>query len=372
MSTRVLGGAAALFAHSSLLVLLALPVHLMTSQDIPGDVVEALYPATLSLEDGSPLLNISFSSRGVQKLTTFEEPDLDWIYPGGYSAWDYTEWHWWKGHPFDFQASGHGNPAYWQSFRPRFWGNPKVRAERLQQGYVRIDFETDGFQFSQDYLLPGRAEPDSGYWDMLFTATNSTGRQIEEYGHFFACYTSVNGERSYWFWDAGGELVLWKDREAGHLNGYVSSSEAGVFPARREDSPLSSRKRPDHWNLAPSRSGLPRLSGRLALGHPTGSRYDRCHRLWDAGGGRHGLHLLPRSQGTSHFSAGQQLPFPPAPPHGQEPWASLPGAAGGMVERVPGIEVRSEESELGVFETAHPRGEGVLTCDQRLPRKDLS
>ena len=339
MSTRVLGGAAAFFALSSVLVLLALPVPFMTSQDIPIDVVEAHYPATLSLEDGSPLLNISFSSRGVQKLTTFEEPDLDWIYPGDYSAWDYTEWHWWKGHPFDFQASGHGNPAYWQSFRPRFWGNPKVRAERLQQGYVRIDFETDGFQFSQDYLLPGRAKPDSGYWDMLFTATNSTGRQIEEYGHFFACYTSVNGERSYWFWDAGGELVLWKDREAGHLNGYVSSSDAyfqasgkiphcprgkGRIVGTWHHPVLVSHASPEGWRS-------------VILLDP---RYDRCRRLWDAGG-RHGLHLLPGSQGA-HSSAGQQLPFPPTPPHGQEPWASLPGAAGGMVERVPGIEVRSE------------------------------
>ena len=226
MSTWVLGGAVALFALSSVLVLLALPVPLMTSQDIPADVVDALYPATLSLEDGSGLLNISFSSRGVQKLTTFEEPDLDWIYQGAYSGWDYTEWHWWKGHPFDFQARGHENLAYWESFRPRFWGKPKVHAERLREGYLRIDFETDGFRFSQDYLLPGRAQSDVAYWDMVFTAANSTGREIEEYGHFFACYTSVNGERSYWFWDAGGDLVLWEDREAGHLNGYVTSSDA--------------------------------------------------------------------------------------------------------------------------------------------------
>ncbi len=202
----------------------------MTSQEIPADEVSELYPVTLNSTDGSPLLNISFSSRGVQKLTISEEPDLDWVYQGDYSAWDYTEWHWWKGHPFDFEAQGHDKPAYWQSFRPRFWGNPQVHAEKLAQGYLRIDFASDGFQFSQDYLLPGQAEPDVGYWDMLFTVTNSTGKKIEEYGHFFACYTSVNGENSYWFWDAGGELVLWKDREAGHLNGYVSSSEAYFQP----------------------------------------------------------------------------------------------------------------------------------------------
>ncbi len=223
MPTRVLGRGAGLLLFTS--VLLALPVRLMTSQDIPADVVGALYPATLSLEDGSPLVDISFSSRGIQKLTTSEEPGLDWVYQGDYSAWDYTEWHWWKGHPFDFQA-GHDKLAYWESFRPRFWGSPQVYAERLRQGYLRINFESDGFQFIQDYLLPGQAKPGVGYWDMMFTATNSTGKQIEEYGHFFACYTSINGERSHWFWDAGGELVLWKDREAGHLNGYVSSAEA--------------------------------------------------------------------------------------------------------------------------------------------------
>ncbi len=229
MPTRVLGRGAGLLLFSS--ALLALAVHLMASQDIPADVVGALYPASLNLEDGSPLLDISFSSRGIQKLMTSEEPDLDWVYQGDYSAWDYTEWHWWKGHPFDFEASGHDKPAYWQSFRPRFWGKPQVRAEQLDQGYLRIDFGSDGFQFIQDYLLPGQAEPGAGYWDMMFTATNSTGKQIEEYGHFFACYTSINGENSYWFWDAAGELVLWKDREAGHLNGYVTSSEAYFQPS---------------------------------------------------------------------------------------------------------------------------------------------
>ena len=123
MPARVLGRGAGLLLFST--ALLALAVHLMASQDIPADVVDAVYPVTLSLEDGSPLLNISFSSRGIQKLTTSEEPDLDWVYQGGYSAWDYTEWHWWKGHPFDFQARGHDKPAYWESFDPVSGATPR-------------------------------------------------------------------------------------------------------------------------------------------------------------------------------------------------------------------------------------------------------
>ena len=196
------------------------------SQTVPPDEYGSLYPVTLRLKNGSPLLKIAFSSRGVQELTTFDEPELDWIYPGAYSAWDYTEWHWWKGHPFDFRARGFENPAYWDSFRPRFLGNPRVDAEKLGKGYLGIEFETDGLTFRQDYLLPATAGRDRVHWDMFFTAANSTGRSIEEYGHFFACYTSVNGRRSHWFWDAGGELVLWADRGVGHLDGYVSSPEA--------------------------------------------------------------------------------------------------------------------------------------------------
>ena len=197
-----------------------------TSQLVPPDEYGSLYPVTLRLENGAPLLKIGFSSRGVQKLTTLDEPELDWIYPGAYSAWDYTEWHWWKGHPFDFRARGFENPAYWDSFRPRFQGNPRVDAGRTGKGYLGIEFETDGLTFRQDYLLPATAGRDRVHWDMIFTAANSTGRSIEEYGHFFACYTSVNGRRSHWFWDAGGELALWADRGVGHLDGYVSSPEA--------------------------------------------------------------------------------------------------------------------------------------------------
>ena len=197
-----------------------------TSQTVPPDQYGPLYPATLRLKNGSPLLKIGFSSRGVQELKIFDEPELDWIYPGAYSAWDYREWHWWEGHPFDFRARGFENPAYWDSFRPRFQGNPRVDAGKIGEGYLGIEFGTDGFRFRQDYLLPAAAGRDRVYWDMFFTTVNATGRPIEEYGHFFACYTSVNGRRSHWFWDAGGALALWADRGVEHLNGYVSSPHA--------------------------------------------------------------------------------------------------------------------------------------------------
>ncbi len=205
---------------------LILSTSVSCRQTIPPDDYGILHPATVRLKDGSPLLDIGFSTRGVQTLTIAGEPALDWVYQGAYSAWDYTEWHWWEGHPFDFRARGHEDPAYWDSFRPRFQGNPRVDATKLGEGRLGIQFGTDGFTFRQDYLLPAAADPDRGHWDMFFTAVNSTGGPIKEYGHFLACYTSVNGGNSFWFWDAGGQLELWADRGVGHLNGYVSSPEA--------------------------------------------------------------------------------------------------------------------------------------------------
>ena len=58
-----------------------------TSQTVPPDEFGRVYPVALRLKNGSPLLKIEFSSRGIQKLTTVEEPGLDWIYQGAYSAW---------------------------------------------------------------------------------------------------------------------------------------------------------------------------------------------------------------------------------------------------------------------------------------------
>lgn len=63
-------------------LLLGLGVILSTSAScrlgsptVPPDEYGLLYPVTLRLKDGSPLLKIGFSSRGVQMLTTADEPE---------------------------------------------------------------------------------------------------------------------------------------------------------------------------------------------------------------------------------------------------------------------------------------------------------
>lgn len=52
-----------------------------TSQTVPPDQYGPLYPATLRLKNGSPLLKIGFSSRGVQDLKIFDEPELEQYSP---------------------------------------------------------------------------------------------------------------------------------------------------------------------------------------------------------------------------------------------------------------------------------------------------
>jgi hypothetical protein len=76
-------------------------------------------------------------------------------------------------------------------------------------------------------LLPETSvDRDAPYWDLVTTIRNVSGRDALEYGHFFACYTPLNGGRSFWFWDQSGQLVRFADRGVNHLDGYIVHPEA--------------------------------------------------------------------------------------------------------------------------------------------------
>ena len=60
------------------LVLLISTSCRQTALTVPPDVYGPLYPVTLCLKNGTPVLKIAFSSRGVQELSTLDEPELGW------------------------------------------------------------------------------------------------------------------------------------------------------------------------------------------------------------------------------------------------------------------------------------------------------
>jgi hypothetical protein len=58
------------------------------------------------------------------------------------------------------------------------------------------------------------------------TIRNASGRDVDEYGQFFACYTPLNRGRSFWYWDASDRLVLFAHRGVSHLDGYIAHPRA--------------------------------------------------------------------------------------------------------------------------------------------------
>jgi hypothetical protein len=112
--------------------------------------------------------------------------------------------------------------------RPRFQGNPRLQHNRANEGYVRIDYEVDGFHGVQQYLFSRIDDPDEIHWDLITTIRNASGVDVSEYGQFFACYTPLNRRQSSYFWNSLGQLELWSERRVGHLNGYVASPNSWV------------------------------------------------------------------------------------------------------------------------------------------------
>jgi len=164
---------------------------------------------------GSAAVKLAFDPRGVgHVVTNGDDADL-WIKPeDDAGAWHYREWQWWKGHPWG------------ESCRPRYYADVKFQALRDKQRGAAITYRIDGFDCRQTFRVPDANSTNAPYWDLVTTIRNNSGRDVEEYGQFFACYTQPNRNRSFWYWDESGELVRFADRGVGHLDGYVANPSA--------------------------------------------------------------------------------------------------------------------------------------------------
>jgi hypothetical protein len=138
-------------------------------------------------------------------------------------AWHYREWQWWKGHPWG------------ESCRPRYYSEVEFKPLRKKQRGVLISYRIDGFHCRQMFCLPNAPVADAPYFDIVTTIRNQSGVDVAEYGQFFACYTQANRDRSFWYWDASGDLVRFVDRGVNHLDGYIAHPSsyflnAGALP----------------------------------------------------------------------------------------------------------------------------------------------
>jgi len=159
-----------------------------------------------------PIIEMAFDPRGLGTVKTTDEAASNWVRDSEKSgAWDYREWQWWKGHPWG------------DSCRPRYWTTAQFSTDKRS---VRIQYRVDGFDCEQKFFLPGIVDAKSPHWDVVISVKNSSGQDVEEYGQFFACYTNFNEPDSFWFWEAGNQLVRFADRGVEHLNGYVANPQA--------------------------------------------------------------------------------------------------------------------------------------------------
>jgi hypothetical protein len=160
------------------------------------------------------MFTLAFDPRGVGRVIPPHDDANRWIEAGVETgAWHYREWQWWKGHPWG------------ESCRPRFYADVQFRALHDPAGVV-ISYQIDGFDCRQWFCAPASNEDNALYWDLVTTIRNKTGKEVEEYGQFFACYTPLNRGRSFWYWDESGELVRFADRGVGHLDGYIAHPAA--------------------------------------------------------------------------------------------------------------------------------------------------
>jgi hypothetical protein len=171
------------------------------------------------LRDGAKqnVLKIVFDPRGVSSVIPQGDEGARWIdsdNPTG--VWHYREWQWWKGHP------------YGESCRPRFWTEAHFRPRHEPPG-ATISYHIDGFDCRQVFLLPDQVTNEAVSWDLITTVRNTSDRDVEEYGQFFACYTPLNRGRSFWYWDASDQLVRFADRGVTHLDGYIAHPQAYFF-----------------------------------------------------------------------------------------------------------------------------------------------
>jgi hypothetical protein len=161
------------------------------------------------------VLSLAFDPRGVGSVIPSGEKPGTWIDTNDKTGvWHYREWQWWKGHPWG------------DSCRPRYFADVTFQAQPPGLQTATINYRIDGFDCRQVFLIPSVADKNAPYWDIVTTVRNSSGQDVHEYAQFFACYTPLNRNRSFWYWDESNKLVLFSQRGVGHLDGYVANPDA--------------------------------------------------------------------------------------------------------------------------------------------------
>jgi hypothetical protein len=170
---------------------------------------------------GENSLSLAFDPRGVGNVIPAGEQAGTWIDTTDKTGvWHYREWQWWKGHPWG------------DSCRPRFFAMVIFLAPSAGTETAIINYRIDGFDCRQVFMIPSVADSNAPYWDVLTTVRNSSGQDVDEYAQFFACYTPLNRNRSFWYWDESDKLVLFRERGVGHLDGYVANPAAFFLKQR--------------------------------------------------------------------------------------------------------------------------------------------
>ncbi len=195
------------------LALLSAAAAIACENEHPPAVMEPIVDRTLCDTDGQAVLEMKFDPRGLSGLIATDAPKESWMRDGNSDsrAWHYREWQWWRGHPWG------------DSCRPRYWTAPKFSSGERQ---LDIHYQIDGFDCVQKFLLPKVVDNTHPHWDLVTSIRNISGRDVEEYGQFFACYTNFNEPSSFWFWEVGNRLTRFSDHEVAHLDGYVSHPDA--------------------------------------------------------------------------------------------------------------------------------------------------
>lgn len=202
------------FHHMVAMVVLAIsPTAALACEDEhPPIECEPVVERKLVNSSGEPIVELALDPRGISHVHPTDETATDWVREDGdSSAWHYREWQWWKGHPWR------------DSCRPRYWTTAEfITGERR----FDIHFEIDGFDCRQTFLLPDIVNSTTPHWDVVISIRNVSGEDVEEYGQFFACYTSFNDPNSCWFWEIGDRLTRFADYGVSHLDGYVVHPDA--------------------------------------------------------------------------------------------------------------------------------------------------
>lgn len=133
--------------------------------------------------------------------------------PNAYE-WDTREWQWWKDYPFDLNQ-----------MRPREVA-PASGGADFQPGGMRVwsRFNCDEVETTQQWFFHDLESTEQAVYDCLITVHNHRDETLEEYGQFFASYTSWNGRKGHLYWSEEGSLVNYQQAGSRHLDYYVAQA----------------------------------------------------------------------------------------------------------------------------------------------------